>query len=711
MDTDSKDLEINIFGNDESPELDTESEYSHPFTDESDEEESAAEVDNEDPAQEDDDNGAAEPEPPVKKRRRRRDRRWIIILAVIAVIAVFGIWWYMTHIRAANVSTVTVDVPTAAAVRMNITSELTGSSSLSPKDTYDITSLVEGEILECTFEQGDVVEEGDILYVIDSSSMNSSLSSAQTNLVRAQENLVTANENYSEAAAVVSGNTYKSTAAGYIQTLYIREGDKVSNGTKIAEIYDDSVMRLTLPFLTPEAETIPVGAVADITLEDTAEELQGIVTSVSSYETTLSGGRLVKNVTIEVDNPGGLTDSTMATARVGEVVCASEGTFIAKSEFTLSAELSGNSSLEVEQLLVTEGSYVVNGSGIFVATSKSVNDYLKTFKDSLNTASDNVENAENQLENTEDSISDYTITAPISGTIVTKNSKAGDKISKNTSSSTVMAVIYDLSSMTLDISVDELDVRDVEVGQTVQVTADAIEGEVFTGTVTNVSLQGSYSNGVTNYPVTVTLEETGELRPGMNVDAVIVLEASENAICIPVGALQRGDRVYVKDSDDAVDETEDGTEEETAPENGRPGAGNFEGMPEDMDIEDIMAMRESAGAERPSFSNEDFSERARSAQRERQSDNSGTDAAALLENINNTDQTGVPEGFHAVTVTTGIISDEYVEVLSGINEGDIVYVDPNAATTTTTYWNMGGMGGRNNMGGGNMGGGPGGGRP
>ena len=99
--------------------------------------------------------------------------------------------------------------------------------------------------------------------------------------------------------------------------------------------------------------------------------------------------------------------------------------------------------------------------------------------------------------------------------------------------------------MTLEMSVDELDVSSIKVGQSVEITADAVEGETFTGTVTNVSLQSSYSNGVTNYPVTVTLDDTGSLLPGMNVDAKIILDSSENALVIPANALMRGNRVYV----------------------------------------------------------------------------------------------------------------------------------------------------------------------
>ena len=102
--------------------------------------------------------------------------------------------------------------------------------------------------------------------------------------------------------------------------------------------------------------------------------------------------------------------------------------------------------------------------------------------------------------------------------------------------------------------VDELDVLDVEVGQKVQVTVDAFEGETFTGKVTNVSLESTSSNGVTQYPVTVQMDEVGDLLPGMNVNGEIIIDEAENVLAIPAQALQRGNVVYVKD--DSVTEAE-----------------------------------------------------------------------------------------------------------------------------------------------------------
>lgn len=97
--------------------------------------------------------------------------------------------------------------------------------------------------------------------------------------------------------------------------------------------------------------------------------------------------------------------------------------------------------------------------------------------------------------------------------MIVKNTKAGDTLNSGGDSNTAMAIIYDMSALTFDMYVDELDVLDVEVGQKVEVTVDAFEGETFTGQVTNVSLESTSSNGVTQYPVTVQMDEVGDLLP------------------------------------------------------------------------------------------------------------------------------------------------------------------------------------------------------
>ena len=553
---------------------------------------------------------------------KNRKKRVLLIAAGVAVLAGGGLFWHSHSAKAKMASAKTGEQKTAIATVGTLTSELTSSGTISPKDTYTITSLVEGTVLTADFEEGDQVTEGQVLYQIDASSVESDLKSSENSLARANKSYQQALEDYQEAVSDYSGNTYKSTRTGFIKKLSIQVGDKVCSNTDLAELYNDQTMKLKVPFLAGEAAAIPAGSQAVVTLTDTEEQLTGVVTAVSNMDEVLDGGRIVRYVTMEVENPGGLTTSHSATATIGEFVCCSEGTFEAMTDTTMKASITGNGSLEVEELLVHEGDYVTSGTPLFRIKSKDVEDILDSYQDAMDQAQEKIESAQSNADNKQETYDNYTITAPISGQVITKNVKAGDKIDRSSSSSTsTLAVIYDLSEVTFEMSVDELDVGRVKVGQTVNVTADAIEGKTFTGKVTNISLQSSQSNGVTNYPVTVTLDEVGDLLPGMNVDGTIILDQVDDALMIPVDSLMRGNRVYVKD--DSVTRQ----------------------------------------------------------------------------------QGNIPAGFKAVDVETGISNDDYVQITSGLSEGDEVYVDSASSNTSTDMFQMGGMGGPD----GGMGGGPGGG--
>lgn len=77
----------------------------------------------------------------------------------------------------------------------------------------------------------------------------------------------------------------------------------------------------------------------------------------------------------------------------------------------------------------------------------------------------------------------------------TKEYKAGDTVE----SGKTLCTIYDLSYLEMTLNIDELDISTVEAGQTVQITAEAVEGKTFTGVVTKVSVAGTTSGGITSY--------------------------------------------------------------------------------------------------------------------------------------------------------------------------------------------------------------------
>ena len=168
----------------------------------------------------------------IKKLLKKRPSKRQAVILLVAAAGAAGFFLWSGRAKQANADGKTVN--TAKVERRSISSELSASGSLSAKDSYNITSLVEGEVLSADFEEGDEVTKDQVLYVIDSSSMETQLKSATTSLENAQENYDDAVEDYNEAISKFSGNTYKSTRAGFIRTLYIEAGDKVSAQTQIS---------------------------------------------------------------------------------------------------------------------------------------------------------------------------------------------------------------------------------------------------------------------------------------------------------------------------------------------------------------------------------------------------------------------------------------------------------------------------------------------
>lgn len=106
---------------------------------------------------------------------------------------------------------------------------------------------------------------------------------------------------------------------------------------------------------------------------------------------------------------------------------------------------------------------------------------------------------------------------------------------------------------TVSINVDELDITSVKEGQTAKIILDAIDGEEFEGTITSVSSEASSGSSSAKYPVEITFDKTDDMRIGMTASASISIDEAEDAVLIPVDALQeKGNKTFVyteKDSD------------------------------------------------------------------------------------------------------------------------------------------------------------------
>lgn len=418
-------------------------------------------------------------------------------------------------------------------IRQDVSNSLSGTGTLNPANTYTVKSLVDGKILTGGFEEGDKVEEGDVLYTIDSSD-------ASTNLEKASIALQQAQRSYDKT---VDLQYVRAEVDGTVSSLKVAKGDQVASGQEVAVIRDSSKMLLNLLFPAADAANFSVGQSADVMLDGTFETLKGTITAITGTDELSTGNLLVRTVTIRVNNAGGLTTAQAATASVNGVSSIASATFAYQAERTLTAQAGGT----VSAINVQEGDAVSKGDILIELTGDDLTE-------SIQSASESLRSAEISMQNQQDNMSNYTITSPISGTIIEKDAKQGDAL---TSGST-LCVIYDLSYLEMVINVDELQIGALSVGQKVQITADAVADKTYVGTVTRVSMKGSSSGGTTTYPITIRIDDTDGLRPGMNANAEIVVAEANNALVVPNAAVIRGGYVLVsKKSPSAANAVED----------------------------------------------------------------------------------------------------------------------------------------------------------
>lgn len=452
----------------------------------------------------------------------KKGKKWKRIVALL-VVAALAAWWFVLRPMGSSGESVGAGLyRTESAQVRDLTVSVNGSGTVTPIESYNVRALVTGEILEAPFEVGDQIEKGDLLYRLDAGEAETALQQAQLALRQAQLS-------YEELS---SGMTPSAGTAGVIQSVQVQKGQVISAGTPIAEIADTSTMTLTLPFQSADARSLSVGQSAQVTIAGTGETLNGTVELVATADLVGAGGTLVRQVTLRVQNPGALTETTSATAVVGNVACAGSGTFAANAKQTVTARSGG----EVTQIHVTAGTRVSAGTALVTLGGE-------TAQNALENASIAVENARLSLQRAQDALDNYTVTSPISGTVIEKNFKQGDKLDGNTTGA--MAVLYDLSKLKLSMNVSELNIGQVKAGAQVEITAEALPGETFLGTVDQVSINGTTTNGFTTYPVTILLEEYGTLNPGMNVSAKIIVERAQGALSIPVEAVNSDSTVLV----------------------------------------------------------------------------------------------------------------------------------------------------------------------
>ena len=308
------------------------------------------------------------------------------------------------------------------------------------------------------------------------------------------------------------------------------------------------------------------------------------------------------------------------TVKVGDTVTAGQTLFTSDSDDLRKAVTTAKNNLAKQNLTLTSDQ-----------SAEKVDDN-KVAMDQIS-----VSDATTQLNDAYKQLKKMTVTAPIGGLVTAVNSSNGDSLQ----SGKAVLTIVDMNSIKIKVSVDELDISKVVIGQKATITFDAISGQTYEGAVESVGQTGNVSNNVTTYDVVVSVTKPTGIKLGMNAKVTIKVQSKENALVIPAEALvEVNGQKFVK-----VDATSS-----TASTTSSAPAGNTASTT--------------------------------SSTKNTQAGNS---------NSANTQSTKL------VSIKTGLETQNYIEVTEGLTEGEKVLVQlPKASTTTTTN--------RNNMGGADMGG-------
>lgn len=304
-----------------------------------------------------------------------------------------------------------------------------------------------------------------------------------------------------------------------------------------------------------------------------------------------------------------------------------------------------------------------------------------------------LDSARLSLQQTENEIADlqkadaenHDIKAPIGGTVTAVTLTAGD----NTNAGADAAVITDYSQLTFAVNADELDVPKLKIGQTAEITLNALTDKTFTGKITSIAKEGVSSNGVATYPVTLSMTEAAGVLAGMSGSAEIVTESAENAVLVPVDAVVTfGGKSYVR----VPQGTEGAAAVGTGTEGGQ-GAGSVPGGQSGADRQ--------GGAGQSGGGGRNGSGGQWAAEGAGQGAGAGAGAGAAGTGAGSESRMSrMTLGGQLKEVTTGLANDTYVQIKSGLSAGDTVLIALPTGTvggstgqsSTTRAREFGGMG-------------------
>ncbi len=443
----------------------------------------------------------------AKKRKKRKLIATLIIVIVVVLAALTAGIIVLKNKVAQSVGTTESEVESAEVTTGSISTTVSGSGTLANEEEETISVPSSLEILDYYVEEGDAVEEGDLIATVTNASLLSAMSDAQDALDALDEAL-------SDASGDTVSSTISASVSGRVKYIAVSAGDDVAT----AMYKEGALLLLSLDgYMSVEIKTdeLSVSDAVIVTASD-GTEYDGTVYALSDGAATI----------VITDNGTTYGDEVTVTTEDGDEI--GTGTLAIHSQMAITGYAG-----TISKVNVSENAAVSSGTTLLTMTDTQTSDNFDTILKSR-------EETEVTLATLIKIYKEGGICATAGGTIselgATNSTEAYGQTS--TSDTTVATISLD-EAMTVTISVDESDILSLELGQTAAVTIDSIGDDAFTGEVTSISTTATSGSGVTSYSATVTIDKTSSMLSGMSASVVVTIEGVDNALLIPVDALHQ----------------------------------------------------------------------------------------------------------------------------------------------------------------------------
>ena len=637
-----------------------------------------------------------------KKRRGRAGRsikKWIkrlILLAVLLAAVLFGLKAYIRN-QAADSGTESSYSQTQV-MRGAMSETVYGTGTTSARNQPNVLAEADGTLTDLRVSVGDEVKEGDILAVLTNDEIDDTITDLEFALwdLDAQ---ITETRSGSKVSSI------EAPVAGRVVAIYAKAGDDAlavfRREGALAVISTDERMKVEL---TSAEGALGLSLDEKVTVIGDHIYAEGTVVELTRQGTQATITVMEDDLPMNKDYDGdGKADMIMGRAvevRNANNQIIGEGTLEPNKPMAVSAF--GGTITYVDAIL---GSKVGRTERMFRLTDSPLTLTIEELRLQREASAKELEEAKQQREN-------LIIVAPCDGTVATLDVEEGDEIS----SGTLIGSILQGEDMNLTIAVDELDVVQVEIGQPVSITIDALSSLELTGEVYKIAPVGNNSGGVTTYDVELTFDAAGTgVRSGMNATGEIEVASADDVLYVPVEALMTiKNNTYVMVADGGTTVLADAAQSAgSGSQRGSRGQSMQGGMPSGGQMPDRDSMPNAGGMP------EGMTPGGEPAQAEEET-GLVAKAKSLVSGVEDKVRAWLYEGVETtsaaqvtgslVQVEVGMQNDDYAQITSGLSEGDVVLYTASEDDNSSSMFGgmmMGGMGG-GSMGGGAPGGGMGG---